>query len=86
MEWEAKQAARQRHKTIEFWYRRKYSLPVTDERFLDATVEEMLTDYWSHTYYDDPKALEEIEDEDFDIDSVAEQIGAAPPDDWEDMT
>lgn len=48
----------------------------------------MLTDFWAHTFYDDPKALEEIEDDSFDIDSVAEEIGAVspPPDDWEDMT
>lgn len=47
----------------------------------------MLTDYWAHTYFDDPKAIEEVEDDDFDIDSVADEIGyKSAPDDWEDLT
>lgn len=49
----------------------------------------MLTDYWSHTYEDDPKALEEVVDEDFDENDVARLIGAdVPPpdaDDWEEL-
>ena len=46
----------------------------------------MLADYYAHTYYDDPKAAEAVEDDDFDIDSVADQIGAGrAPDDWEDL-
>lgn len=52
------------------------------------TVEDMLTDYWAHTYYDDPKALEEVEDDDFDIDAVGDMIaGAKAPDvdDFEDL-
>lgn len=53
------------------------------------TVEDMLTDYWAHTYFDDPKALEEVEDDDFDIESVADLIGGARApdvDDFEDLT
>lgn len=48
----------------------------------------MLTDYWAHTFFDDPKSLEDIEDDDFDIDSVADIIGHKAPaaDDWEDLT
>lgn len=51
----------------------------------------MLTDWWAHKYFDDPKLAEEVVDEDFDENDVARQIGAeyaAPPagdDDWEDL-
>ena len=48
----------------------------------------MLADFWAHTFEDDPKALDEIEDEDFNPDDVADLIGAPPPvepDDWEDL-
>jgi hypothetical protein len=41
----------------------------------------------AHNFVDDPKAAEEVEDEDFDPDDVARQIGAAAPaGDWEDLT
>ena len=74
--------------TIEFEYRRRYNLTSNDPRFLDATVEEMLTDIWAHRYTEDPKLLNEIEDEDFDPDEVAAAIGRQPveepdPGDWE---
>lgn len=53
----------------------------------------MLADHWAHTYYEDPKALEMIEDEDFDPDEVANIIGAEQPpraeppvNDWETLT
>lgn len=86
----AKERARNLYDTIEFWFRRKYNLPANDPRFLDSTIEEMLTDFWAHTYYDDPKALDTYEDDDFDIDSVADEIGYTPPpaddDDWEELT
>lgn len=60
-----------------------------DPRFLESTIEEMLADYWSHTYEDDPKAMEEVVDEDFDENDVARLIGAdIPPegDDWEELS
>jgi hypothetical protein len=83
----AKEAARQRHSSIEFLYRRKYNLPETDPRFMELTVEEMLTDLWAHKFADDPKALEEVVDDDFDVDAVAEKLGYAEqlPDDFEDL-
>jgi hypothetical protein len=54
---------------------------------LDATIEEMLADYWAHTFVDDPKAADEIEDDDFNPDDVANLIGApsVAPDDWEEV-
>lgn len=83
----AKEQARALHDTVEFWFRRKYNLTPHDPRFLEATAEEMLTDYWAHRFADDPKELDEFEDYDFDEESVAEQIGYKPPpvDDWEEL-
>lgn len=83
--WRAKQAARDRVNTIEFEYRRIYKLPVSDDRFLDATVDEMLTDIWAHRYAEDPKLMDEVEDDDFNPDDVASIIGADGPGDWEDL-
>lgn len=34
--------------TPQFWFRRKYNLPPTDPRYLDATKEEILIDYYSY--------------------------------------
>lgn len=77
----AKQQAREGFGTVEFWFRRKYSLTRTDPRFLEATVDDMLEDYWLHTYFDDPKAVTEtVEDDDFDASSVAEMLNGKPDD------
>lgn len=49
----------------------------------------MLTDVWAHRYADDPKLLQQVEDDDFDLDAVLDDVdrfkGAAPGpvDDWE---
>ncbi len=83
---QAKDQARENYGTIEFWFRRKYGLTRTDPRFLDATVADMLEDYWMHTFYDDPKAADEIEDEDFDPEKVAELINQPLPNDFEPLT
>jgi hypothetical protein len=53
-----------------------------DPRFLDATVEEMLTDIYAHRFWEDPKALDDVDDEDFDIDEVADLI-RHKPEEWE---
>lgn len=85
---QAKESARQRHNTIEFQFRRRYSLTENDPRFLDLTTEEMLADIWAHKFFEDPKALEEVEDEDFDPDDVARQLGYGDdnlPNDFEDV-
>jgi len=61
-------------------------LTVNDERFLDATVEEMLTDIWAHRFKEDPKLLTDlVEDDDFDAMSVAQEIGLPPDDDFEEL-
>lgn len=87
----AKDAARDRVDTIEFEYRRRYNLTINDPRFLDATTEEMLTDIWAHRFKEDPKLLNEFEDEDFNPDDVAAEIGRPqadlePPSDWETLS
>lgn len=47
----------------------------------------MLADYYAHLFHDNPKELEAVEDDDFDPDRVAEELGygADEPDpgDWE---
>ncbi len=45
----------------------------------------MLADFYAHTFFDDPKAADAVEDEDFSIDEVASIIGANNPDDWEEL-
>jgi hypothetical protein len=76
--------------TVAFAFRRRYSLPPDDPRFLDATPEAILIDYWAHRHIDDPKLREEIEDEDFDAQLAADDARDAaaagdPADDekWE---
>lgn len=67
---------------MEFWYRTKYNLTSNDPRFLAATLEEIITDYWAHQYLADPNLKDEIEDEDFDLDEVVASM-ENNPDDWE---
>ena len=85
----SKEAGLAQSKTVKFEYRRRYRLTENDPRYLDATLEEILTDNWAHTYFDDPKRAEEVVDEDFDENDVARQIGAEVPpdasDDWEEL-
>jgi len=74
--------------TYDLWFRRTYNLAPTDPRYLDATPEQMLTDYWAH-HYDDRRLAgkpDEIEDEDesFDEDRVA-QLMRDHPEDWIDL-
>lgn len=62
---------------------------MTDPRYLDATVEEMMTDYWAHHYYDNPKAREEVEDEDFSLEAEIARMEAEAenddPENWVDV-
>lgn len=41
---------------------------------MDATVDDMLEDFWSHHFYDNPKARDEVEDEDFDLDAEMQAL------------
>ena len=68
--------------TMEFHYRRRYSLPATDPRYLDASIEDIVLDYWAHAMTDNPKLREEVVNPDFDADVAAFEkmlAAAAPP-------
>lgn len=75
--------------SIEFLWRKRYNIPETDDRFLNMSIEDMLTDLIAHDLHDNPKQGEEFEDEDFDPDDVARQIAALQteplPNDFEDL-
>ena len=65
-------------------------MPVTDPRFLDVDLEEMLTDVWANRYADDPKLLQQVEDDEFDLDAVLDDVGRfkghdGAVDDWENL-
>lgn len=40
--------AKAEYQTYRFWFRQKYQLPPTDPRYLAATEEEMIADFWAH--------------------------------------
>ncbi len=70
-------------------FRRRYNLPPTDARYLSATREEIITDYWAH-YYTENKA-DEVEDDSFDLAAELTAIEAQAradendPDAWEEV-
>ncbi len=71
-----------------FKFRRRYNLPPTDPRFLDATIEEMLVDLFAHHYADNPN-VDEVADDDFDMAAELAKADAEAdglPDDFEDVT
>lgn len=83
-------------RTVEFQFRRRYSLPPTDSRFLDAAREEIMVDWWAHRFADDPSLRNEVvmDPEDFEAElaemeaaSIAAEGGDPPPPgdggDWE---
>ncbi|MNM99442.1 hypothetical protein D3C81_1120030 [compost metagenome] len=49
------------------------------------TLEDMETDYWAHHFFEDPKAAEEVEDDEFDIEAELAKL-ENNPDDWEALT
>jgi hypothetical protein len=79
--------------TVEFQWRRRYGLPPTDPRYLSATREEILVDWWAHQHTDDPKLRDEVlmDEEDFQAElaemeaaSIAAQA-AGQAEEWEDV-
>lgn len=66
-------------------------MPPTDPRFLDATLEDMILDYWSWRHAEDPKLRDEIVATGFDEDlaemeaesEAARAVTEKPADDWE---
>jgi len=71
--------------TLEFAFRRRYLMPPADPRFLAATHEDIVTDFWAHRFWDDPKLRNEIVNEDFDadLDEMEREISRGEPSDWE---
>jgi hypothetical protein len=75
-----KQQARELATSYQLAFRRRYNLPPTDPRYLDATTEDILTDYWANFYKDNGQ--EEVEDDDFDLDAVVKSMDDG---DWEEV-
>ena len=78
---------------MSLWFRRRYNLPPTDPRFLDATPALIAEDYWANHYQDRRDAgkpdEEEIEDDDFDLDAITAAAARAAEtggDVWEDVS
>jgi len=63
-------------------FRKRYNLPPTDPRYLNATLEEIVTDYWAHFYADGKGGTEEVEDDDFDLEQVKRDMESG---DWEEV-
>lgn len=72
---------------MEFAFRRRYGLPPTDPRFLDAGLDEMLVDWWAHRFTDDPKLRDEVVNADFeaDVEAMERAMMDAGPDGWEEV-
>jgi len=85
---DCKEDAKEVAKTVRFWFRRKYSLPPADPRYLDMTEEGMLTEYWAHYYYDKPDSEWEEDTDNFDEEVAAmdAEMGIPPDDDFEDIS
>lgn len=86
---DSKEEAKEVAGTVRFWFRRKYSLPPTDARYLDMTEAAMLTEYWAHYYYDKPDGEWEEDTDDFDEELAAmdAEMGIPPDDDdFEDIS
>lgn len=43
----------------------------------------MLEDFWAHHFFDNPKARDEVEDSDFDLEAEMAKIAEEDGDDWE---
>lgn len=83
----ARKAGRDMANTFEFGWRRRYNLAPTDERYLDATHTQIMTDLWAHHYADQKdkgESEEMIEDEDFNLDAI--KAAAEAGEDFEDMS
>lgn len=59
--------------SVDLWYRRTFQLTANDPKYLDTTLEDRLTDFWAWQYADNPKLLETVEDESFDLEAIQQQ-------------
>ena len=78
---EAKRSGKKLAATLRFWFRRKYSLPPTDPRYMAMTMAGIEEDFWAHHYFDD-RVTESEEDEDFDAEEIARAMETG---EWEAM-
>ena len=86
MEALAKREGKAASKTYEFWFRKKYGLPPTDDRFLDATLHQMQVEYWAYQYDANPNLFAD-EDEDFDLEAEIAAVNAGNyADEWEEIS
>lgn len=88
LERNAKDEAIGESRTVRFWFRRKYNLPPTDDRYLGMTELAMLTEYWAHYYYEKPDnefegGTDNYEDEVAAMDAA---MGIPPDSDFEDIS
>ncbi len=72
-------------KTAEFWFRQWYKLAPTDPRYLDATPEQIAVEYWACFYFNNPKAVETVVDEEYSRDEIMRDMEQNPGD-WEDVS
>lgn len=68
--------------SLPFWFRRRFNLPPTDPRFLDATLDAMAAEYWAWRYAESDVSEEEAFDDDFDAGQVLADL-ESQIDDWE---
>ena len=71
---ELRRQAREYQKSVDWWFRQHYNLPPTDPRYLDATPEQILLDYYTANAGDGDS--EEYEDDDFNLDDVLSDFAA----------
>ena len=62
-------------------FRRRYNLPPSDPRFLDATMEDITVDLWAHLFHDYPKERNAVVATGFDddLEVMERQAAALPP-------
>ncbi|EBO9898490.1 hypothetical protein EF72_21370 [Salmonella enterica] len=67
---------------VDFWYRKTYRLSLHDPRYLETTLEERLSEYWAWQYQENPKLLDVVEDDTFDMEAIqrewADEQGEEP--------
>lgn len=80
---EAKKKARQVKDTIAFWFRSKYRLTINDPRYLEMTEYDMMVDYYADFYVKNPKAMDEVSDDDFNADEIIQAMSDG--EDWEEL-
>lgn len=70
--------------TYQLWFRRKFNLPPTDPRYLNATPEQIVTEFWAH-YFEERRLAGKPEEEEFEDETFDEDLEAieSNPEAWE---